>query len=87
MVIVMPVAVLVTEVASAVCPEDPTFKALEGSEPPVLMPFAEVETRNDNPDTEFAVVDNVLATFTVLTDIIVPVDVAPEFVIEDAELD
>jgi hypothetical protein len=51
------------------------------------MPFAEVETSNDNPDTEFAVVDNVLATFTVLTDITVPVDVAPEFVITDAELD
>jgi hypothetical protein len=51
------------------------------------MPFEEVETSNDNPDTEFAVVDNVLATFTVLTDITVPVDVAPEFVITDAELD
>jgi hypothetical protein len=51
------------------------------------MVFDVVETSNDNPDTEFAVVDNVLATFTVLTEIKVPDDVAPEFVIRDAELD
>jgi hypothetical protein len=37
--------------------------------------------------SEFSVVDNVLATFTVLPEITVPVDVAPEFVIRDAELD
>jgi hypothetical protein len=83
----MPVTGLVIEVASVVCPEDPTLKVLEGSEPPVLMVFEVVETCNDNPDTEFAVVDNVLATFTVLTEIKVPDDVAPEFVIRDAELD
>jgi hypothetical protein len=83
----MPVAVLVTVVASVVCPEDPTLTVLEGSEPPVLRVFEEVETSNDMPETEFAVVDNVLVTFTVLTEITVPVDVAPEFVIRDAELD
>jgi hypothetical protein len=87
MVVVMPVAVLVTEVARVVCPEDPTLTVLEGSEPPVLMVFEEAETSNDMPETEFVVVDNVLATFTVLTEITVPVDVAPEFVIRDAELD
>jgi hypothetical protein len=86
-VIMIPVAVLVIEVASVVCPEDPTLKVLEGSEPPMLMVFEEEETSNDNPDTEFAVVYNVLATFTVLTEKPVPADVAPEFVKRDAELD
>jgi hypothetical protein len=87
MAVITPVPVLVAEVASVVCPEDPTFKGLEGPEPPVLRPFEEVETNNDNPDTKFSVVDNVLATFTVLTEITVPVNVAPEFVIRDAEMD
>jgi hypothetical protein len=87
MVVMMPVAVLVIEAATVVCPEDPTLLVLEGSEPPVLMVFDVVETSNDNPDTEFAVVDNVLATFTVLAEITVPVNVATEFVIKDAELD
>jgi hypothetical protein len=82
----MPVAVLVIEVASVVCPEDPMLNVL-GSEPPMLMVFEEEETSNDNPDTEFAVVDNVLATFSVLTETTVPADVAPEFVKRDAELD
>jgi hypothetical protein len=65
------------------------LKVLEGSETPVLMVFDVVETSNDNPDTEFVAVDKVLAPFTVLTEITgtVPVDVAPEFVIRDAELD
>jgi hypothetical protein len=83
----MPVAVLVIGVASVVCPEDPTLKVLEGLEPPMLMVFEEEETSNDNPDTEFAVAVNVLATFTVLTETTVPADVATEFVIRDAELD
>jgi hypothetical protein len=63
------------------------LNALEVSKPPVLMPFEEVETSNDKPETEVSVADDVLATFTVLTEITVPVDVAPAFVIKDAELD
>jgi hypothetical protein len=51
------------------------------------MPFEEVETSNDKPETKFAVVDNVLPTFTELTERTVPVDNAPEFVRRDAEMD
>jgi hypothetical protein len=83
MAVVTPVAELVIEVTCAVCPDDPTLKVLEGSEPPMLIVFEEV----DMSEIEFAVGDNVLATFILLTEIRVPVDVAPEFVIRDAELD
>jgi hypothetical protein len=63
---------LVTEIAMVVCtefvPEDPVLPVIEELEPPLLMVFEEVELSNE-PVTKFVLVDDVLPTFTVLTEL------------------
>jgi hypothetical protein len=63
---------LVTEIAMVVCAEfvneDPVLPLIEELEPPLLMVFEEVELSNE-PVTKFVLVDDVLPTFTVLTEL------------------
>jgi hypothetical protein len=63
---------LVTEIAMVVCPvfviKDPVLPETEGLEPPVLLVLEEVELSKE-PVTEFGLIDDVLDTFKVLTEL------------------
>jgi hypothetical protein len=63
---------LVAEIAMVVCPvfviKDPVLPVIEGLEPPLLMVLEKVELSNE-PVTELVLVDDVLATFTALTEV------------------
>jgi hypothetical protein len=63
---------LVAEIAMVVGPvlviKDPVLPVIEGLEPPVLMVLEKVELSNE-PVTELVLVDDVLATFTVLSEL------------------
>jgi hypothetical protein len=71
---------LVTEIAMVVCPvfviKDPVLPVIEGLEPPVLMLLEKVELSNA-PVTELVLVDDVLATFTALTEVTEPATTVP----------
>jgi hypothetical protein len=63
---------LVTEIAMVVCPvfviKDPVLPETEGLEPPVLLVLEEVELSKE-PVTELGLIDDVLDTFKVLTEL------------------